>query len=162
MVLNKCCCCIKLQTGCIILAVVGIIVNLGFFGLAGSRCITVQVATGEKQTVCFKDFYVIAAGNVIGIIGCVCLLFGSIKKNRIAVLVYLAAEIIRTVLYFANAIMMIKFYADLKNSYAGTNNAGFVFDTLANTALAGGICVMLALVVSIYFWICVFSFFRKL
>ena len=105
MGLNKCCCCIDLRTGCIILAVLGIIVNCGFFGFADSRCFTTTV-NRKEVTNCVDDFYVITAGNVIGIKGCVCLLFGSIKYNRVGVLVYLTTEIIRVILHFAGAIMI--------------------------------------------------------
>ena len=140
MGLNKCCCCVSLRAGCIILAVVGIIVNFGFFGFADSRCPNGQ---------CSDDFYVITVGNIIGIIGCACLLFGSIKYNRIGVLVYLVVEIIQIFLYFANAVMIFIAYA-------------YALNSLENTLLAGYICVLVVLLLSVFFCTCVFSFFQKI
>ena len=143
MCLNKCCCCIDLQTGCIVLAIIGFIINFGLFGLADTHC-------GGGG--CSYAFYVVALGNVTGIIGCVCLLFGAIKKISIAVEVYLGVEIIRIILYFANVIMILKRYVEYPD----------MSDTYKNTVLASGICVLLVMLTSLYFWICVFSFFQKL
>ena len=151
MGLNKCCCCVSLRAGCIILAVVGIIVNCGFFGLAG------QCGTNG----CGNDFYVITVGNVIGIIGCVCLLFGSINYNRIGVLVYLVVEIITIILYFANAMMTFAAYAQYDNATKLIPKSA-IPNTGKNTILASGISVLLVVLLSVYFWICVLSFFRKI
>ena len=96
MTLKKCCFCIDLRVGCIIFSVVGILVNCGFFGKKKDLCgprpdLILKTYTDE----CSQGFYIIVAGSVLGIMGNVCLLFGAIRSQMIAVALYLLTDFIR-------------------------------------------------------------------
>ena len=86
MGLNKCCCCVDLRTGSIVIAVLGL---LGSFGNWGSG-IVVGVIT-----------------IVAGVASNVCLLHGAIKYNRITTLIYLVMEGIFIVLYIVAFCLII-------------------------------------------------------
>ena len=104
MILNKCCCCIDLRLGCLIFAVIGIILNAAFFGTIESLCLHPKTILFQKNLGCHPTFYVIALGSSIGILGNLCCLFGAIKSNKILVSIYLLAEGMRLGIYFAFAI----------------------------------------------------------
>ena len=111
-----------------------------------------------------KDYYVIASSNVIGLIACVCLLVGAIKRNRIAVMVYLVVEIFGIILQFAFAILLVVANIGIGTDIDNPENEvgqGLKGAVTAMTLFLG-IAVILSTLISIYFWICVFSFFRKI
>ena len=137
-----CCCCVDLRKGCIIIAILGIIVNCGYFGtdLPSSS----------------KEYKLLISGNVIGLIGNLSLLFGAFKSNKIAISLYLVLELIQMVLYFAFSIMMFVLYNKVNKT---TGSIGISIGTLI---LVEGIFGLLTVLVWIYLWLCVFSLFLKL
>ena len=77
--LSKCCCCVPLRTGCIILGVLGALGGIGLI-LKG-----------------YTDWYNIVVG-ILQILAYGLLLFGAIKNNTTAVLVHLVASAINIML----------------------------------------------------------------
>ena len=132
MALDKFCCCIELRIGCIIWAIVDLISNFCLFS-------TVNIS---------PDIYVITSGNVIGTISCCCLLYGAVKNNWIAVLVYLVLDMLKIVFYLICAVYML--------DSAGAAGAP------ADFLISVGVVITISVLIFLYFWSCVFSFFKKL
>ena len=85
MDLKKCCCCIDLRLGCKIIAILGFIADAAMLAAIGSA--------GYNK-------YVLIPGNVIGMLGCICLLYGAFTSHKTAVALYLIADAIKIVLLF--------------------------------------------------------------
>ena len=157
--LSKCCCCVPLRTGSIILAVLGILGGIGIF--VGSQGFWFNIVLGV--------FY---------IFGYPALLFGAIKYCAKAVLVSLVCTAIIIVIGITFGIIMIAstetFVPDLANNCASmvdvSTNGGngqvdltgfcdvFKFTT---KVVAAGIFFPSALI-NFYFWICNYSFYKEL
>ena len=135
MALGKFCCCIELRLGCIVWAVLGLISNV-VCGIAMAK---------DKD---HSNVYFIISANVIGSIACFCLLFGAIKNNWIAVLVYLVVDMLKMVLYVISGIISFTYIGPV-----ALWNGIFITNGIVLIAIA---------LVPLYFWICVFSFFKKL
>ena len=84
MALGKCCCCVELRTGAIIIAVLGLIASFGSF---------------QHGVVIGIIFF------VYGLVQNLCLLHGAIKYNRTTTLVYLIMEAIFIILLLVNWIV---------------------------------------------------------
>ena len=150
--LSKCCCCVPLRTGSIILAILGILG--GIFAFAISR--------GQWSSIVEGIFYLLSYGF---------LLFGAIKYNEKAVLVCLvlsAASIILGVVFCIIAIANIEMIAPkLANDCAAMidelNKLGMTCDQFKSTTIGivAGTFIGSSLV-SAYFWICNYSFYKQL
>ena len=95
-----------------------------------------------------SEVSVIISGNVIGCIACCCLLYGAIKNNWIAVLVYLVVDMLKMVLYVISGILSFTYIGPVA--------------LLNGIFITHGIVLIAIALVPLYFWICVFSFFKKL
>ena len=149
MALNKCCCCVDLRTGAIIIAILGL---LGSFGNFGSG-IAIGIVT-----------------LIGGIVANVCLLVGAIKYNRTTTLIYLIMEAIFIILYIVGLVLLIVVLAGTGMSACWDNwdlEVEFNGD-VANCAVAVGILSALlvafsiGIAISIYFWVCIYSFYQDL
>ena len=144
--LDKCCCCIDLRIGAMVIAVLEII-GAGlffFFGLYGLFSIA-NIAAG------------------------LCFLFGAIKYNQVSVISSRVISMIATVFYTTVAILVFvgavyygsqrgqsKEEVDWQWTEEEANSVtGYIFLGL------GGI-IVIAVLVRLYFWICVFSFLQRL
>jgi hypothetical protein len=155
--LSKCCCCIELRTGCIILGVLGI--------LTGFSLIT--KGPYDSLYIIGAIFYVLRVSTEY-----LPLLFGAIKFNQRALLVSLVAGFLLTVLgvvylIIVMAIVDIETLAPkLANGCRGVEDfhqlgmscedfKSMVKITTASILLAGG-------ALEIYFLLCVYSFYKEL
>ena len=139
---SKCCCCVDLRTGAIVMAILEII---GGFGLIG------------KSTE-WPDIL-----NVVVAIGAgVCLLFGAIKYHQLATRVYLVLQMIAIVLLGVAMLMAIILATAAAAAVSGNHgvqgNEGGVAMVIATAVMIYGIVASL----HIYFWLCVFSFYKGL
>ena len=121
MVVNKCCCCAGLRTGCIIISVLQILEGWGIF--------------------CSLEWFTIITGIITTVAGAF-LLFGAIKYNRIGVLINLILTPISMLLVFIVAIL-------------------FVVEASLGLVILGTI-YLLTVVIEIYLWLCILSFYKKL
>ena len=141
--LKKCCCCVDLRTGAILMAIVEIIGGLGMFG---------------KSQLGWHD----VLNNVFAIGAGVCLLFGAIKYHQAATLVYLVLQMIAIVLLVVAMLMMIIWATATAAAVSGNHgvqgNEGGVAMVIATAVMIYGIVASL----HIYFWLCVFSFYKGL
>ena len=156
MALGKCCCCVELRTGAIIIAVLGLIASFGSF---------------QHGVVIGIIFF------VYGLVQNLCLLHGAIKYNRTTTLVYLIMEAIFIILLLVNWILIIVGMAsdEVKPCWKEENlnddtkiDLGWNGWDEASCGVIVGVLVALFVVltimmaISIYFWACVYGFFVDL
>ena len=152
--LSKCCCCVPLRTGSIVLGVLGLLGGFGNFLQAG----------GSWAYIILGIFYLIAYGA---------LLFGAIKYNDKAVLVNLVVTAIIIVLGVVFAIIILVDIEVVVPEFA--NNCAFFAEELGQAitvetcdqlkALTGGgtaAVYFFAALLNSYFWVCNYSFFKEL
>ena len=134
MGLNKCCFCVDLRTGAMIIAVLEI---LGGFSVLGQSYMARYIVT------CIT---LVVSGS--------CLLFGAIKYNWTATLVNLVFSAIGIVLCIIVTVML--FVAVGTVGMSGQNNAYWT------TSIIQCVTWIACVFVKIYFWVCVYSFYKNL
>ena len=138
MLLKKCCCCVDLRTGAIIIAILGILGALGNMGEGFS--------------------WVAIISTIVGLVAHGCLLFGAIKYHRVATLINLIISMLGIILMFIIAIIALVSIFRLPSGCSENLNCHAVETGLAVTVgmyIPGGI-------LAIYLWMCVYSFYQEL
>ena len=159
MALNKCCCCVNLRTGAIVIAILGI---LGSFG---------QFRSSEQ-------IYIGIISVVLGVLANLLLLHGAIKYNKTTTLVYLVLEAIFIIWYIVGLGFVIAGLASkqVKPCWEGKWDSTVVWniedaqsiEDAATCAVTVGVligylvAIVIGIVLGIYFWVCVYSFFADL
>ena len=131
-----------LRIGCIFIAVVGLIENVRMFGIGSDQCASKYIT----ELNCFECFYIIAAGNVVGLVASSLLLIGAIMDNAIGaalVFAYLPAELIRWALYVAYVIC----------SFLAASAIDEVTKTMDGNVFFGLVQALLMIFISVGFWI---------
>ena len=128
--LSKCCCCVELRTGAIVIAVLQI---LGALGNLWSR-------------IGWETLVYAAIGVACGL----CLLFGAIKNNAIGTLINLILTALGVFWTIMIAGVFFYFSANADDSNVATYLA------------IAGVMAMIIGGLNMYFWICVFSFYKEL
>ena len=138
MTLSKCCGCVDLRTGAMIIAILEII---GGFSILG------------KSPILWD--------NVVTCIMCVasgaCLLFGAIKYNWTATLVNLVFSAIGIALWI---VVLIMFFVAV--GVTGGQVSGYQAEGFATWSIITGVLLVAVIILQIYFWVCVYSFYRQL
>ena len=151
--LSKCCCCIPLRTGSIVLAILGLLGGGAIFAqfFAQSGGFWVYIVEGI--------FYLFAYGA---------LLFGAIKYNEKAVLINLACTALLILLGIVFAIILLvsieKFLPKFAYECTGIDlKQGITCDDqkLATAGMPAGILIGSSLLNG-YFWVCNYSFYKQL
>ena len=150
MVFTRCCCCVELQTGCIILAILGI---LGSFGSLSQGITAFSVAS-----------------CVIGFITHLMLLIGAITKNVPATIIYLVLEAVAIVAVIAYGVVLIVTYGSVKDEFFAICNADPTCQNLSDEEKEFAIemtkylpaAMIVAALLYVYFWLCVYSFLKEL
>ena len=160
MKLNKCCCCVDLRTGVKIIAnigICGVMLGLILHSVYGGGWF-IGNGLGWETIVGF-----IAAVTVNG-----CLLFSTddtnaTKYNKIAIIIYLVGKTIAIILLLLLVIIGIFSICNTTNQGCSLNNIlrGSKDDAYL-LAIAFVTCYMIGIVVEIYFWVCVYSFYQTL
>ena len=154
MVLGKCCCCVDLRVGSIVIAIIG------FVGGFGNLGVSLKQDGAEWSSICFAISQSVASG---------CLLYGAIKREKTPTLIYLAFEMVSIILLAI--IIILTIIAMLAASSACQSSSIQMSPVLRpgdncadlNVGFAVVIAVYAAfLALSIYFWICVHSFLKGL
>ena len=191
-VLTKCCCCVDLRTGAMVMAILQVLGGLGSF--AG------QASGGPGML----------ANGVLALVAGLCLLYGAIKYEPTATLVYLVFQMLSIITVTIVAMLLVLVgtvatvathhgvnvhnltygvninnpYAgvnvhnpygvninnpyggyNVHNPYGGVNSSNDVPDVATATTIAVDImAIALAchVLISIYFWVCAFSFYKGL
>ena len=141
---GKCCCCLDLRTGAIVIAVLGIV---GSFG-----------------NLAFSTYWMMIGEIIWRLVVSFCLLFGAIKVNEIAVLIYLILNMLQIISEFAVGIFLLVAGTALKvaSQDAVTQHDKNLYGTAGTAAIIGGVCVILWACFQIYFFICIHSFYKKI
>ena len=135
--LKKCCCCIPLRAGCIIISILGII---GAFGILGIDRGSVGIGIALNGW--------IANG---------CLLFGSWKQMKQPLMAYLIIELVQIVnLIFAP----VYFFARL--IYIDQTRGCYEPNELCRMSVLAGFGAWPIACTYVHFWICVLSLFNRL
>ena len=134
---THCCACIELRTGCIVLGIVGVI--LGIIGIGLNTTWTGIV------------------GLIVALISNVCLLYGAISTNgsitsrTIALLIYIAFEVVSVIFTFVLAILVFVLMGD----------GGWTSEEKGILA-ASATVYLLACALGLYFIIVVFSYYQEI
>ena len=177
---EKCCCCVDLRTGAIVIAVLGIVWSFGYLS--------------------YSIDWLIITDVISGLIVSFCLLFGAIKVNEIAVLIYLILNVLQIILTFATGIFYLvggsalkvvsqddgstvdtfnktmteEFLKEIEVNVTKHENDDSIYEyeydeydknlvgAVGITAIIGGVCIILWACVQIYFFICMHSFYKKI
>ena len=140
---NKVCFCFSLDKGCIWIAVIGI-------GLSG---IVLLIQTDPKSII----------GFVLSVISSFSLLIGTIKILKAGVIIYLVIEMAQIIGLLIFAILTI--VQLLKGTFLCRCDSHECKDDLVFCEMIGKTLVSVGgadILVSIYFWLCVLSLFRKM
>ena len=140
---NKVCFCFSLDKGCIWIAVIGI-------GLSG---IVLLIQTDPKSII----------GFVLSVISSFSLLIGTIKILKAGVIIYLVIEMAQIIGLLIFAILTI--VQLLNGTFLCRCDSHECKDDLVFCEMIGKTLVSVGgadILVSIYFWLCVLSLFRKM
>ena len=158
MVFQKCCCCIELRAGAIALAILqvfGSFIDLAAIGQDGRTWLHVT-------------------NTVFGLAAGILLLGAAIKRNLTATLVYLVLDMINILFGVVCAIIMFVAAAQFSTSKDdvhaleelsrdfGMQLTNEDLDTLQSTCNMAGVGLVILAVISLYFWICIYSFYKNL
>ena len=150
--LSKCCCCVPLRTGSLIMAILGILGGIGFFALSG----------GEWAYIIQGIFYLLAYGP---------LLYGALKYNEKAVLISLVCIGLSIAFGVVLSIIAIAGIETIAPQFA--NDCAAIIDELNKSnitcdamksytiGITAGVVVIEDLL-NVYFWICNYSFYKEL
>ena len=146
--LTKCCCCIPLRTGSIVLSVLGLMGGVGMMLRD------------------FSDWSNVVSG-ILTILAYATLMYGCLKNHPTAVLVYLVLDALAIIFSIFIAILSIA-AVTFMFPYIADECAKAMYTTeecdnlkAATIGFAASLYVGIAILNS-YFWICVFSFYKEL
>lgn len=167
---TKCCCCVELRIGAIIIAILDLLIGIPYFAVAiwasvGITHVTTDVYTSD--TPIYSVFIAITVFNyltsVVALGMGLCLLLGSIFHNKIAILVYLVVKMIGIVVASIGLIVGIA-GAILVGVALSLNDRNTIIHP-SYGLLAAIICAIvftfISILLQIYFWICVYAFYTR-
>merc|ERR1712061_197815 len=133
---RSCCCGCTLESGCVIIAM---------YGLIGGIIELTLIASGGTSA--------LLAGPILSVLASSLLLWGTIKKNHAAVLAYLVVAVI-DLCGLALGLLLA----------AATGGVAFAGEAVAVGTVLAVLCTFwgIELALGIYFWIVAFSFFSDL
>ena len=140
---TQCCCGCSLETGCKIIAILGLI--FGGIGLSFS-VIGLAAFAGDAF------FILMFMSHLCYIVASAMLLYGALESKATPVLAYLIAEALSIIMA---AIQIVLGLIVLASVYVANNATAAFF--VACMVISG-----LVMMLNIYFWIVVYSFFKEL
>ena len=147
MLLNKCCCCAELRTGAII---------LGVLHLIGAALPLKDLKDGVTW------YAIVDAILNLGAAGC--LLFGAIKNNKRATLLYLILDIVIIAFAIGVGIYLI-FWTTWTTTFADEMCRMQGACTNEERQMAGpilGFSYLCVVALYVYFFLCIYSFYQSL
>ena len=137
MALEKCCFCVDLRNGAIVIGTLHMVAALG-------QLVTTAIA------------WINIVDVILGLIAGAVLLYGAIKYNTVAIIIHLVLALIEIVFLLATAIMIFVGVAAWLNL-----NGGELHWLLTLSLVIGGLISLWA-IIEIYFLVCVCSFYQQL
>ena len=158
--LKKCCCCIELRRGSILLGILCTILGLATF-IFGTFIYSSLVPTYFQiiyLPIMFSSiFYVVTHG---------CLWFGAVNYDTIAIMVYLVCQAFMIVGIIGFCIVLMTLINNVLSKQAAEgcgvkdNPSCNVAIVIINIIVAEQFLIIL--IINIYFWICIYSFYLNL
>ena len=149
--LSKCCCCVPLRTGAIVLGVLGVIGGILYF---------------------FNPENINIIQGLFGLIAYGVLLFGALKNNQVAVLAHLVLNALQIVVGIVIGILVITTIATMLPQFgdncARLNLPDHIYtkdecDALKSATMGTVASIFfIGSLLNIYFWVCVYSYFKEL
>ena len=147
---TKCCCCVPLRVGCMVLAVIGL---MGAVGL---------IISGHSN-------WSNVVYGIFNIVPYAALLLGAIQNNHTAILFYLVLEAIAVILGIIFGVIVV---AGATAILTGLQDCSQLDQDMnlstqdCNAAKAGAIGIIAATfwisaLLNMYFWACVYSFYKE-
>ena len=141
------CCCVRLKTGCIVIAIIKLIASFWTYFLLGFPYPTVIPLHIVYVVFVYPGFIL---HNIFGIISGSCLLAGAIKKhkNGYVIITYMVMDMINIALgifFVIVTCICLRVWDSKHPRYA----------TVLGTCFGIYVCL------SIYFWICVYRFYKE-
>ena len=144
MIFQKCCFCIDLQKGCLVLSILGTVLTL------------VTLIILIVASVLDWSFYFKVAGCIIHLGGYGCLFYGARNQNRSSVTVFLSIESVNLVYDVMKIIISLEILGRWIKS------GRYSYDDDFNIVIGWLLGNILVFVITIYFWLCAFSYFKYL
>ena len=144
MVFKKCCFCIDIRKGCLVVATSGILITL------------LSLIVLILANIFDWSFYFKVAGCIIHLGGYGCLLYGARNENRSAITVFLSIEAVNLVYDLMKIIISLEILGRWIKSQRYSYDEGF------NLVIGWVVGNVLVFLITIYFWICAFSYFKYL
>ena len=146
--LAKCCCCVPLRTGSIVLSVLGLMGGVGMM-LRG-----------------FSDWSNVVSG-ILTILAYASLMYGCLKNHPTAVLVYLVVDALAIIFTMFIAILSIAavtlMFPDITDECAKARYTTEQCDNLKAATIGFAASLFFGItILNAYFWVCVFSFYKEL
>ena len=140
----RCCCCINLRIGCIVIAILQIVGSLGIIGI--------PLYHSPPYDTC------LIIDCLAGVTSGICLLIGGIKSNASAILVYLILAVINFIIRFVVWTLTIGLGAVFVIFYGSHKRPQIDGGHVLVVSIIGISITVTAL--SIYFWFCVCRFYQ--
>ena len=146
--LTKCCCCVPLRTGSIVLSVLGLIGGVGMMLRD------------------FSDWSNVVSG-ILTILAYATLMYGCLKNHPTAVLVYLVLDAFSIILAIFIAIFCIAavtfMFPQITDECAQARYTTEQCDSLKAATIVSVASLFVGIaILNAYFWVCVFSFYKEL
>ena len=168
---TKCCCCLDLRIGAIIIAVLELVMGIPCLVLA--ILYSTSVIPGADGTIYRDDrqLQTIAAiiitltafnylKSVSALVTGLCLLFGSIFNKKILTLIYLVLKLLSIVVAGIEMIVGIV-GGSLVGTYLGDPHDSVINHSALVLMISMIVLLLISIILQTYFWICVFSFYNR-
>ena len=179
---TKCCCCLDLRTGAIIIAILELVIGIPCFVIAIWMSIKIIPALNSESwnndeeqqqfvsyTIAFTALNYLK--SMMALITGLCLLFGSIFYNKVATLTYLVLRMIWIVVAGMEVILGIvgasligtflpAFY-HLPHPSIGHITGHIVYQCILLPIICMTVYIFVTMVLQTYFWICVLSLYNR-
>ena len=152
MKLNKCCFCIELRIGAIIIAILQILECVGQTAgllLFLKKEFNIGIAESFKFGVIPSCIPSLHAG--------IFLLYGAIRYKADATLLYLIIKAILAILSIGMGIVLFVLFSNGYLPFSGEHQ-----EMGTNLMIGGAIALILHAILDVYFWICVFNLYSKM
>ena len=155
--LSKCCCCVPLRTGSLVIAVLGILGAFGIFVSSNNtqayKCIykCIDIDTGPQWANIVEGIFLLLPYGF--------LLFGALINNDKAVLVCLVLTALSIIIGIIFGIIAILNIETLFPELAAWSKNHPIWSYARSVEASKLMCPSL---VQVYFWICIYSFYKEL
>ena len=181
---TKCCCCIDLKIGTIIIAILELVAGILYLALAiiqsdNRLALAITQSNNSASAIDCEDSttpicpYITSTAvfgylnRMVALVTGLCLLYGSVYHNKKATLLYLNLKIIGIVLAainmiaFIGAAVMIGFAIVIAKSFGSVILKHILYWYGLVPSICIAVFMFIYIILQIYFWICVYSHYTR-